>query len=152
MPERLTGSVSYDTINERVSQNDSPLATFNYSKPPIRQIFRSASAFQTTGCGVVVRCTLQLVSRSLGLPLLRDRRQSHRLRRQRTCGIRSDPRPRPQRAGVLCAFDLLEVNGQDIRSEPIEDRKRRLAGLTPPASWHRPQFALPREWRGRSIG
>jgi ATP-dependent DNA ligase len=27
---------------------------------------------------------------------------------------------------VLCAFDLLEVNGEDIRREPIEDRKRRL--------------------------
>ena len=30
---------------------------------------------------------------------------------------------------VLCAFDLLEVNGEDIRAEPIEDRRRRLAGL-----------------------
>jgi bifunctional non-homologous end joining protein LigD len=30
---------------------------------------------------------------------------------------------------VLCAFDLLEINGKDIRPEPIEDRKRRLAGL-----------------------
>jgi bifunctional non-homologous end joining protein LigD len=30
---------------------------------------------------------------------------------------------------ILCAFDLLEVNGVDIRREPIEDRKRRLAGL-----------------------
>ena len=30
---------------------------------------------------------------------------------------------------VLCAFDLLEVNGEDIRQEPIEDRMRRLAGL-----------------------
>ena len=30
---------------------------------------------------------------------------------------------------VLCAFDLLEVNGEDVRPEPIEDRKRRLAGL-----------------------
>ena len=27
------------------------------------------------------------------------------------------------------AFDLLEVNGEDIRQEPIEDRKHRLAGL-----------------------
>jgi bifunctional non-homologous end joining protein LigD len=26
---------------------------------------------------------------------------------------------------VLCAFDLLEVNGEDLRREPIEDRKRR---------------------------
>jgi bifunctional non-homologous end joining protein LigD len=30
---------------------------------------------------------------------------------------------------VLCAFDLLVVNGEDVRREPIEDRKRRLAGL-----------------------
>lgn len=30
---------------------------------------------------------------------------------------------------VLCAFDLLEVNGEDLRREPIEDRKRRLAEL-----------------------
>ena len=30
---------------------------------------------------------------------------------------------------ILCAFDLLEVNGEDIRKEPIEDRKRRLVGL-----------------------
>jgi bifunctional non-homologous end joining protein LigD len=30
---------------------------------------------------------------------------------------------------VLCAFDLLEVNGEDIRREALEDRKRRLSGL-----------------------
>jgi bifunctional non-homologous end joining protein LigD len=30
---------------------------------------------------------------------------------------------------IHCAFDLLEVNGEDIRRQPIEDRKRRLAGL-----------------------
>jgi ATP-dependent DNA ligase len=30
---------------------------------------------------------------------------------------------------MLRAFDLLEVNGEDIRQEPIEDRKRRLAAL-----------------------
>jgi ATP-dependent DNA ligase len=30
---------------------------------------------------------------------------------------------------ILCAFDLFEVNGEDIRAEPIEERKRRLAGL-----------------------
>jgi len=30
---------------------------------------------------------------------------------------------------ILCAFDLLEVNGEDIRRERIEDRKRRLADL-----------------------
>ncbi len=32
-------------------------------------------------------------------------------------------------SAVLCAFDLLEINGEDIRAQPIEDRKRRLAGL-----------------------
>jgi bifunctional non-homologous end joining protein LigD len=36
---------------------------------------------------------------------------------------------RSNAAAVLCAFDLLEVNGEDIRREPIEDRKRRLASL-----------------------
>jgi bifunctional non-homologous end joining protein LigD len=30
---------------------------------------------------------------------------------------------------VLCTFDLIEVNGEDLRREMIEDRKRRLAGL-----------------------
>ena len=30
---------------------------------------------------------------------------------------------------ILCAFDLLEVNGEDLRPKPIEERKRRLAGL-----------------------
>jgi bifunctional non-homologous end joining protein LigD len=36
---------------------------------------------------------------------------------------------RTNAVAVLCAFDLLEVNGEDFRGEPIEDRKRRLAGL-----------------------
>jgi bifunctional non-homologous end joining protein LigD len=30
---------------------------------------------------------------------------------------------------MLCAFDLLEVNGDDCRREPIEARKERLAEL-----------------------
>ena len=30
---------------------------------------------------------------------------------------------------VLCAFDLLELDGQDLRQQPIEDRKRALARL-----------------------
>jgi bifunctional non-homologous end joining protein LigD len=30
---------------------------------------------------------------------------------------------------TLCAFDLLSINGEDVRSEHIEDRKHRLAGL-----------------------
>jgi len=30
---------------------------------------------------------------------------------------------------VLCAFDLLELDGKDLRGEPIEERKRLLAKL-----------------------
>jgi bifunctional non-homologous end joining protein LigD len=33
------------------------------------------------------------------------------------------------KSAILCALDMLEINRQDIRGEPIEDRKRRLAGL-----------------------
>src|SRR5215472_16031647 len=32
-------------------------------------------------------------------------------------------------SAVLCAFDLLELNGKDLRREPIEDRKRLLTKL-----------------------
>jgi hypothetical protein len=35
--------------------------------------------------------------------------------------------PTAGRAGVLYAFDLLELNGQDMRREPLEVRKRALA-------------------------
>jgi bifunctional non-homologous end joining protein LigD len=42
-----------------------------------------------------------------------DRRRGDRLQRQRT----------------LCTFDLLELNGRDLRQEPIEDRKRELTDL-----------------------
>jgi ATP-dependent DNA ligase len=31
------------------------------------------------------------------------------------------------RAAVLCAFDLIELEGQDLRCSPIEHRKRALA-------------------------
>jgi bifunctional non-homologous end joining protein LigD len=30
---------------------------------------------------------------------------------------------------VLCAFDLLEVNGDDVRAQPVEQRKHRLANV-----------------------
>ena len=36
---------------------------------------------------------------------------------------------REDRFVFLSAFDLLEVNGQDLRREPIEIRKRQLATL-----------------------
>jgi bifunctional non-homologous end joining protein LigD len=33
---------------------------------------------------------------------------------------------------VHCAFDLLELDGKDLRRQPIEERKRLLAKLLPP--------------------
>jgi ATP-dependent DNA ligase len=36
---------------------------------------------------------------------------------------------RHDHAAVLCAFDLLELDGQDLRRLPIEDRKQTLANL-----------------------
>ena len=35
----------------------------------------------------------------------------------------------PNAAAVLCAFDLLEVDGEDLRREPIETRKSTLKSL-----------------------
>jgi bifunctional non-homologous end joining protein LigD len=35
---------------------------------------------------------------------------------------------------VLCAFDLLEPDGEDLRQLPVEDRKARLARLLPKPS------------------
>ena len=35
----------------------------------------------------------------------------------------------PGRAAVLCAFDLLELDGEDLRREPIETRKNTLKSL-----------------------
>jgi len=32
-------------------------------------------------------------------------------------------------AAVLCAFDLIELDGYDLRQQPLEDRKRTLANL-----------------------
>jgi bifunctional non-homologous end joining protein LigD len=32
-------------------------------------------------------------------------------------------------SAVHCAFDLLELNGEDLRRQPIEERKWRLANL-----------------------
>jgi ATP-dependent DNA ligase len=47
---------------------------------------------------------------------------------------------------ILCAFDLLEANGEDMRPEPIEDGKRRLTGLLRlPHDGHRAERAFP--WR-----
>ena len=38
-------------------------------------------------------------------------------------------RRRHDREVALCAFDLLELDGRDLRSTPLEDRKRALARL-----------------------
>jgi bifunctional non-homologous end joining protein LigD len=40
-----------------------------------------------------------------------------------------NPPPRRAASAVLCALDLLELDGQDLRREPIEDRKRLLGKL-----------------------
>jgi ATP-dependent DNA ligase len=50
-----------------------------------------------------------------------DRWRNHRLRRERRHGALA--------SAALCAFDLLELDGQDLRREPIEERKRLLAKL-----------------------
>jgi bifunctional non-homologous end joining protein LigD len=43
-------------------------------------------------------------------------------------------------AAVLCAFDLIELDGADLRRAPIEHRKQKLARLrSHPASGHRGQ-------------
>jgi len=38
-------------------------------------------------------------------------------------------RHRNHASAILCAFDLLELDGQDLRRQPIEHRKRTLAKL-----------------------
>jgi ATP-dependent DNA ligase len=43
-------------------------------------------------------------------------------------------RQRTSAAAVLCAFDLLELDGEDLRGLPIETRKKRLAKLLKGAS------------------
>ena len=44
---------------------------------------------------------------------------------------------------VLCAFDLIELEGEDLRRRPIEDRKRKLReARSHPASRHRAEQTL----------
>jgi ATP-dependent DNA ligase len=61
--------------------------------------------------------------------LLHDRWRTDRLRCKRACGLpiaslalRDDP-------AIYCAFDLIAVDGGDLRDEPIEMRKAELARL-----------------------
>jgi hypothetical protein len=48
---------------------------------------------------------------------------------------------------VLCAFDLIELDGEDLRREPIETRKSTLKSLL--RGKHRVQRALHRGWCDR---
>jgi hypothetical protein len=50
--------------------------------------------------------------------VLCDRWRGHRLRRQRLCGCSISSEVTAATRAILCAFDLLEVNGEDIRREP----------------------------------
>ena len=61
--------------------------------------------------------------------LLPDRRRGHRQRRQRSRGVRPDliHSGRHDAAAVLRAFDLIELDGQDLRW--IEKRKAPWSGL-----------------------
>jgi hypothetical protein len=52
---------------------------------------------------------------------------------------------RHDRAAVLCAFDLLELDGEDLRRLPIEQRKRTLAKLV---RGPRPGLALNKHYVG----
>jgi bifunctional non-homologous end joining protein LigD len=53
-----------------------------------------------------------------------DRRRGRRLQRKGPCRVRPDPRN-----ATLCAFDLLELDGEDLRRTPIETRKLTLKSL-----------------------
>jgi bifunctional non-homologous end joining protein LigD len=50
---------------------------------------------------------------------------------------------------MLYAFDLLELDGEDLRALPLGDRKKRLARLLRGApARHRPERPHRRGWRG----
>ena len=72
------------------------------------------------------------------LPVLRDRRRGRDSRRRRPRDLRptaAGPRIKPD--AILFAFDLLELNGTDMRREPLLTRKAALLALlhgAPPAS------------------
>jgi ATP-dependent DNA ligase len=52
------------------------------------------------------------------------------------------------RAAVLCAIDLIELDGEDLRRAPVEHRKRALANLLrQKRDGIRPECALQRRWR-----
>lgn len=58
-----------------------------------------------------------------------DRRRGHRLRGRRRCVLRDAASPAHDRLVTLCAFDLIKIDGRDLRWEPLEHRKAMLAPL-----------------------
>jgi bifunctional non-homologous end joining protein LigD len=58
-------------------------------------------------------------------------------------------RARNHPSAILCAFDLLEIDGEDLRRAPIEHRKHRLARLLRPARRNCLERAFQRRGRRR---
>jgi hypothetical protein len=52
------------------------------------------------------------------------------------------------RAAVLCAFDLIEIDGKDLRKAPIEQRKDLLAKIMRPVRRSPPVIALNEHYEG----
>ena len=61
--------------------------------------------------------------------IVRDRRRGNRLRRAGLSVFDMIRWRQHDNAVTLCAFDLLELDGEDLRREPIEVRKATLKGL-----------------------
>jgi ATP dependent DNA ligase domain len=61
---------------------------------------------------------------------MRARRRGRRGRRARPRGVRRSPLSAIRdHAAILCAFDLIELDGEDLRWHPLEQRKAALADL-----------------------
>ena len=58
-----------------------------------------------------------------------DRRRGGLLRRARARPVRRPPPPSERGRRLLYAFDLLELDGTDLRREPLEVRKATLASI-----------------------
>jgi hypothetical protein len=52
------------------------------------------------------------------------------------------------RAAVLCAFDLIELDGRDLRKAPIEQRKDLLAKIVRPVRRSQPGITLNDHYEG----
>jgi ATP-dependent DNA ligase len=51
----------------------------------------------------------------------------------------------------FCAFDLLEIDGEDLRHLPLRERKRRLRAIIPRSSSCRPRYVDHVAGRGRHL-